>query len=237
MCGRFTRNYTWAELHRLYSVSIGGSNLQPRYNIFPTTTVDAVVYLAGTRQLVPMRWGIIPNWWSKPLKELRLATFNAPAETVAQKPMFRDAFRRNRCIIPASGYYEWQDTPGGKQPYHFTRRDADVISIAGIWDEWKDPESGEIIKSCAMIITEANKLVAEIHDRMPVVLEQYQFQPWLTGIAGLEVLKAAGDDVLQKCAVSKRVNSSRTSDDDPTLIEPTELAAEAPITSIEPSFI
>ena len=95
-----------------------------------------------------MRWGIIPNWWSKPLKELRLATFNARVKTVAHKPMFRDAFRRNRCIIPASGYYEWQDTPGGKQPYHFTRRDADVISIAGIWDEWKDRESGEII-TCA----------------------------------------------------------------------------------------
>jgi len=79
MCGRFTRNYTWAQLHRLYSVSMGGSNLQPRYNIFPTTTVDAVVYLAGTRQLVPMRWGIIPNWWSKPLKD---AMYGAVPQTV-----------------------------------------------------------------------------------------------------------------------------------------------------------
>ena len=99
---------------------MGGSNLQPDTHL-PDHNVDAVIDLEGTRQLVPMRWGMIPNWWSKPLKELRLATFNARAETVAQKPMFRDAFRRNRFIIPASGYHEWQNTPGGKQPYHFTR--------------------------------------------------------------------------------------------------------------------
>ena len=79
-----------------------------------------------------MRWGLIPSWWSKPLKEMKVATFNARAETVADKPMFRDAFRRTRCLIPASGYYEWQDTPDGKQPYYFTRRDEQPITIAGL---------------------------------------------------------------------------------------------------------
>ena len=88
MCGRFTRRYTWQELVALYRLTLGTSNLQPRYNICPTTPIDAVVSADGKRELVSMRWGLIPNWWNKPLKEMRLATFNARAETVAQKPMF-----------------------------------------------------------------------------------------------------------------------------------------------------
>ncbi len=104
MCGRFTRNYTWAQIHAMYSLTSPASNLQPRFNICPTDTVDAVV----DHKLVPMRWGLIPAWWGKPLKEFKLATFNARAETVAEKPMFRSAFKNSRCLIPASGYYEWQ---------------------------------------------------------------------------------------------------------------------------------
>ena len=107
MCGRSARAYTWPELVALYGVALGKSNLQPRYNICPTTTVDTVVPLHGKPHLVPMRWGLIPAWWSKPLKELRLATFNARAETVAEKPFFRSSFKRKRCLIPATGYYEW----------------------------------------------------------------------------------------------------------------------------------
>src|ERR1700682_1845178 len=134
MCGRFTRQYTWREIWELYQLTSPASNLQPRYNICPTTTVDAVV----DHELVPMRWGLIPGWWSKPLKEFKLATFNARAETAAEKPMFRDSFKKRRCLIPASGYYEWHDTPEGKQPYYFTRRDGQVMTIAGIQDAWDD---------------------------------------------------------------------------------------------------
>jgi putative SOS response-associated peptidase YedK len=133
--------------------------------------------------------------------------------------MFRSAFKRTRCLIPVSGYYEWQDTPGGKQPYHFTRRDGQPVTIAGLWDEWKDIATGEPTKSCTMIITAPNDFVAEVHDRMPVILEPDQFEPWLTGAAGAEFLRPAANDVLQRVPVSKRVNSSRASDDDPTLIE------------------
>src|ERR1039457_4959538 len=117
MCGRFTRNYTWAQIHAMYSLVSSASNLQPRFNICPTTDVDVVIRGEGPRALVPMRWGLIPGWWKKPLKEMRLATFNARAETVAEKPMFRDSFKRRRC---PSGYYEWKTTPEGKQPYYFT---------------------------------------------------------------------------------------------------------------------
>jgi putative SOS response-associated peptidase YedK len=112
MCGRFTHRYTWADIHRLYRLTSPASNVQPSYNVCPTDTVNVVTSFQDTRILQPMRWGLIPRWWSKPLKDLvRLSTFNARVETVTTKPFFREAFKRTRCIIPASGYYEWQDTP------------------------------------------------------------------------------------------------------------------------------
>ena len=123
------------------------------------------------------------------------------------------------CLVPVSGYYEWQDTPGGKQPWYFTARDGSAaLTIAGLWDEWKDKASGETLKSCTMLITEPNKFVAEVHDRMPVLLDEKDYEPWLSGKAGLELLKPAAENVLQKWPVSKRVNSSRAADDDATLV-------------------
>ncbi len=152
MCGRFTHRYAWAEIQRLYRLTSPASNVQPSYNVCPTDTVNVVTSFQDIRILQPMRWGLIPRWWSKPLKDLmKLSTFNARVETVTTKPFFREAFKRTRCIIPASGYYEWQDTPGGKQPHYFTRVDGQVISFAGLWDEWKDRASGETVKSCTMI--------------------------------------------------------------------------------------
>ena len=115
MCGRFTHRYTWAEIQRLYRLTSPASNIQPSYNVCPTDTVNVVTSSDDTRILQPMRWGLIPRWWSKPLKELmRLSTFNARVETVTTKPFFREAFKRTRCVIPASGYYEWQDMLGWK---------------------------------------------------------------------------------------------------------------------------
>jgi putative SOS response-associated peptidase YedK len=217
MCGRFTRNYTWAQIHAMYSLTSPASNLQPRFNICPTDTVDAVV----NHELVPMRWGLVPSWWSKPLKEMKVATFNARAETVAEKPMFRDAFKNSRCLMPASGYYEWRATPDGKQPYYFTRRDGQVMTIAGIHDVWSEPHQNELYRSCAMIITEPNKIAATIHDRMPVILEAKDFERWEHGNAedAAALMKPAAEDVLQMWAVSKRVNSSKADGDDVTLIE------------------
>jgi len=195
-------------------------NTRARYNVCPTTTIDTIVERDAKRELVRMRWGLVPSWWSKPLKELKLATFNARAETVTTKPFFRSAFKRNRCLIPVSGYYEWQDTRGGKQPWYFTARDGSpALTVAGLWDEWHDKASGETLKSCTMIITEPNKFVAGVHDRMPVLLAEKDYEPWLSGAAGKELLKPAPDDLLQKWPVSKRVNSSRAADDDPTLID------------------
>ena len=123
MCGRFTNRLTWEEIVRLYRLAIQARphNLPPRYNICPTDPVDVVTERDGNRDFVRMRWGLVPSWWPKPVKELKAATFNARAEAVAKKPFFRDAFPRTRCLIPASGYYEWQNTASGKQPWYFAR--------------------------------------------------------------------------------------------------------------------
>src|SRR5436305_1909698 len=137
MCGRFTQKYTWEELHRLYRLTQPPRNIRPQYNIFPTDSIDVVIQGDSGLLAVPMRWQLIPPWWTKSLKELP-ATFNARAETVAKKAMFRDAFERTRCVIPASGYYEWETRPDGKQPYYITSTDGPVMTIAGLWSEWRD---------------------------------------------------------------------------------------------------
>jgi putative SOS response-associated peptidase YedK len=223
MCGRFTRNYTWAQIHAMYSLIPGGpvSNLQPRYNICPTTEVDVVVRGDNQRrQLIPMRWGLIPGWWKKSLKEVP-ATFNARAETIATKPMFREAFERRRCLMPASGYFEWQAIGKEKQPWYFTRTDRDPITIAGLHEAWNNPETGERMWTCSMVITEPNKFVAEVHSRMPVILDPSDFEQWERGDVNdaAALMKPADDDLLQKWPVSKRVNSSRADENDTTLIE------------------
>ncbi len=219
MCGRFTQNYTWREIVALYQLTQPALNLQPRYNIAPTTTIDALIPNSRSQlELVRMRWGLIPSWWKKTAKEAR-STFNARAETVATKPMFRVAFKRSRCVIPASGYYEWKTTPTGKQPYYISAADGSVLSFAGLWDEWHDLENGEIVKSCTIIVTDANDFTRKIHDRMPVVLGAKQLPLWLTGAAGTELLKPAPENMLQMWLVSRKVNRVGN-DNDLTLVEP-----------------
>ena len=207
MCGRFTQSYTWRELVELYRLTQPARNLHPRYNIAPTTAIDVVRSAETGPELVPMRWGIIPGWWKKTAKEVP-PTFNARAETVAQKPMFRSAFKRTRCIVPASGYYEWHAAEGGKQPYFISVAEGAVLSIAGLWDQWKDPETGEAISSATLIVTAANEFARRIHDRMSVLLGRQDHDAWLTGKAGDELLRRAPNDLLRMWPVSKRVNVS-----------------------------
>ncbi|MCE4226768.1 SOS response-associated peptidase [Methylobacterium sp. C25] len=217
MCGRFTQYPTWAQVHEAMSIIGPRRNLRARYNIAPTTTVEAVRQGEEGREIVPMRWGLVPVWWKKPLKSVP-ATFNARAETVAEKPMFRDAFKKRRCIIPASGFYEWTGEKGDKQPHLFTAADdAPVLAIAGLWDRWRDPE-GEEMLSCTMVVTEPSDWMEPYHDRMPVILDGKQIDAWLDGSAGTEILKPAEESALKEFPVSKRVNKVGN-DDDPSLIE------------------
>ena len=148
------------------------------------------------------------------------------AETVRTKPFFRDAFKNGRCLMPVSGYYEWHwnnldDKKEKPQPWYFIRKDGQVMTVAALCETWNDRAENQTIRSCAMVITEPNKFVAEVHDRMPVVLDESQFDQWMNGTPdeAAELMKPAPEDVLRKWPVSKRINSSRTPKDDPTLIE------------------
>jgi len=123
------------------------------------------------------------------------------------------------CIVPASGYYEWRPAEGGKQPYFISAADGAVLSIAGLWNEWRDPETRESVLSCTLIVTSANDFTRPIHDRMPVLLGRQDHDAWLTGKAGVELLRPAPNDLLRMWPVSKRVNVSGRGDDDPSLIE------------------
>ena len=124
----------------------------------------------------------------------------------AEKPIFRSAFKSRRCLIPASGYYEWKNTEGKKQPFYITAIDGTVLTIAGLHEVWKEP-GGDALRSCTMIVTAANDFMAPIHDRMPVLLSAHQFPAWLSGEAGTEILKPALEGVLKAAAVSPMVNA------------------------------
>lgn len=218
MCGRFTQHYSWREIQELYGLVGAARNLQPHYNIAPTETIEVVRRDSEGPALSPMRWGLIPYWWKKAVKDLP-ATFNARAETIADRPMFRDSFAKRRCIIPASGYYEWTTTPDGKQPYLISAADGGVLSVAGLWDRWKNAATGETVVSCTMVITTANEFTRKIHDRMPVLLDRGDIDAWLGGSAGSELLKSVANDRLRAWPVSRRVNKTGSGDEDPAIIE------------------
>jgi putative SOS response-associated peptidase YedK len=219
MCGRFTQNYTWEQVHAFLSVFGPAKNLQPRYNIAPTTMIDVVRLGETGRELVSMRWGLVPFFWKKSLKEAP-ATFNARAETVAEKPMFRFAFEKRRCIIPASGFYEWTGEKKDRTPHLFTAADGSpLLAFAGLWETWNNPETDERMLSCTMIVSGASDWMAPYHDRMPVLLQPDQFDAWLDGSMGADQLKPASENALREWAVSKRLNKTGEGDDDPSTIE------------------
>ena len=140
MCGRFTQHLSWAEIHRLADLIGQPRNLAPRFNIAPTTPIEVVRAGEAGNELIPMRWGLVPSWWKKSLSELP-STFNARAETVTEKPMFRAAFKARRCIIPTSGFYEWTGKAGAKTPHYFSAPSGEPLALAGLWERWRDPES------------------------------------------------------------------------------------------------
>jgi len=177
MCGRFTLFEAEKVLSREFAVS-GLPLLSPRYNIAPSQAVAAVrAASAGTgRELALLRWGLIPSWSKDPAIGNRL--INARSETAREKPSFRDAFRRHRCLIPASGFYEWQRQERGKQPYFVRMRDERPFAFAGLWSRWESPDKG-VIETCAILTTAANAVLSPIHDRMPVILSPTEYARWL----------------------------------------------------------
>lgn len=224
--GCFTQHYSWKEIKDLYELTARKPALamRPRFKICPASMIDTVRPVDGKRVFEPMRWGLVPNWWQLGIEPTNPAAFNTHVDTVATISFFRCSFQRRHCLIPASGYYQWQDTPDGRQPYYFTRRDGCVMTIAGLWDEWRHPDTQQLTRSCTMMIGASNKF-AEVRGQMPVILEPGQFAAWLSAEAGLKVPQPAGEALLCKHPVSRRLNRSRASDTDATLIEKVALPA------------
>ena len=177
MCGRFTLFEADKVLSKEFGVS-GVPPLSPRYNIAPSQPIAAVrtPHTGTGRELALLRWGLIPSWSKDPAIGNRL--INARAETVREKPSFRIAFRRHRCLIPTNGFYEWQRQERGKQPYFVRMRDERIFAFAGLWDRWESPDDG-VIETCTILTTAANAVLAPIHDRMPVILPQAEYARWL----------------------------------------------------------
>jgi putative SOS response-associated peptidase YedK len=196
--------------------------LSPRYNIAPTQSVPALrVADEGSRALVMLHWGLVPRWAS--VRAIGNRMINARSETLAEKPAFRDAFRRRRCLVLADGWYEWQAAPGGKQPWFVRLRDPRPIAFAGLWERWRDPAGGELLESCTIVTTGASESIRKIHDRMPAVLPEQSWDRWMDpAYSDTEVLsKTLGPydaKALRAWQVSRLVNTPRN--EGPKLIEP-----------------
>ena len=222
MCGRFVLHHEIDSLCENLSVEQSRFEIGPRYNIAPTQLVAVV--LAGKegqgRALDAHKWGLIPFWSKDPKIGSRM--INARAETVAEKPAFRAALRYRRCLIPTSGYYEWQKTDDGKIPHYLHMADNRPFAMAGLWEEWISPDE-EIVRSCAIITTEANAFAAQIHHRMPVILDENGQAAWfdysLKNPAHITapLVPYAKDDMAAH-PVSTRVNTATF--EDPCCIEP-----------------
>jgi putative SOS response-associated peptidase YedK len=229
MCGRFVQFSDPECYASRYAIDIPFAVDGPRYNLTPTQTVLAIrAEPSGRRALVPLRWGLVPHW-SKGIDH-RYSMINARAETVHQRPAFRDAFRHRRCLIPTEGFYEWRATSSGRQPYLICRADRAPFTMAGLWERWLDLDepSRPPLESCTIIVTEANALVAKLHERMPVVLPHEAHAAWLDPhLDDPDLLRAllqpTSPDGWTVFPVSRAVNNPRN--DGRELIEPLEAAA------------
>ncbi len=218
MCGRMAITLPHAAMAQLFD-AVPDNDLPdvPNFNVCPTVPVHVVTAVGGQRRLRAMRWGLIPRWYSRPTGGPLL--INARAETVAEKPAFRDAVRQTRCLILASGYYEWVVTPDNHRlPWYITRRDGAPLVMAGIWRRWQGADTE--ITCCAVLTIAANETMGRIHHRMPVVLSGGDWPLWLgeAGHGAARLMRAADEDVLHCHRVEGAVNSNRAAG--PDLIRP-----------------
>ncbi|MXQ09604.1 SOS response-associated peptidase [Alphaproteobacteria bacterium GH1-50] len=221
MCGRFAITLPDDAMAALFD-AMPSNDLPPtpNFNVCPTNQVHAVTSDEGGRRLRPMRWGFLPHWYKTPTDGPLL--INARAETIAEKPAFRAACRERRCLIPATGFYEWtKDAGGNRLPWYIHPSEGDVLAFAGVWQVWE--KGDEAFVTCAIVTTAANRAMSAIHHRMPVVLNESDWPLWLgeAGKGGATLMTAAPEDALAFHRVDPRVNSNRASG--PGLIEPVEI--------------
>lgn len=223
MCGRYAISHSAADLQSLFEV-VNPDHLsaQPRYNIAPTQLVPMVfLNREGERSAGNARWGLIPGWVKQP-SDWKASTFNARSEEAAGKPTYRNAFKRGRVLIPASGFYEWKREGGAKTPFHIRKSSGEPLAFAGLMDIWRDRESDERLVSCTILTTAAAGPVEQLHDRMPVMVARSEFDSWLSSEDSEEALRrilaSAPIDEMELFPVSPAVNSTRN--DDPSFVVP-----------------
>jgi putative SOS response-associated peptidase YedK len=238
MCGRFVSSNAPAALADFFGADQPETELEPRYNVAPTTDVYGVVASShGLRSLEVYRWGLVPSW----AKDLRMGStmINARAETIAEKRSFAPSFRSRRLLVPMTGFYEWRSGDGpksAKQPVYIHAADDSPLAVAGIWSAWRNPEAasgsaGEWLHTCAVITTAANGFISAVHDRMPVILTRSLWEEWLDptndDLDGLvSMLRPADDDLLVMHRVGTAVN--RVQNRGEALIQAVDEPADAP---------
>ena len=221
MCGRYRLSRREQVIQEYFETS-DEVDWEPRYNIAPSQEVGIIRQdrAKPERRFSLARWGLIPYW----AKDSRMGNklINARSETVTSKPAFREAFENRRCLIPADGFYEWERAAEAKQPFHFGLQDDSLFAFAGLWDRWKNA-SGQVVESCSILTTEPNALLADVHGRMPVILNPEHYDLWLDpGFRRVEALKEMlnpFDARLMRCfPVSTRINA--VTKDDPDCVVP-----------------
>lgn len=221
MCGRYAFFSPVEAMRRAFAVA-DPPPLEPRYNIAPTQQVPVIRQSEpGQRNVALLHWGLIPAWARE--RSIGNRMINARAETLADRPAYRAAFRKRRCLVAADGWYEWQATAGGKQPWFITARAEGPLGFAGLWESWRDPQSGEPLESCTIVTTDAVAPIAQIHRRMPAVLPPEAYAAWLDPSAqdpeALSALLGSGAGALLRAwPVSREVNDPRHQG--PALVEP-----------------
>jgi putative SOS response-associated peptidase YedK len=209
MCGRYRLSRRKELLAQHFGADFTDVDWEPRYNIAPTQAVPVVRQVAqGKLEASAMRWGLIPSWAADPAIGAR--TINARSETVASKPSFRESLQKRRCLVPADGFYEWQRGAGGKQPFCFEVGDGVIFAFAGLWDSWRGLD-GQPVETCTILTTTPNDLLADVHDRMPVILAPEYRDRWLDPSlrdAGrvVTLLKPFPSNLMRRYPVSTRVN-------------------------------
>jgi len=230
MCGRFTQERQASELAEIFAAVPLADELGARYNVAPTDEASVIVQRDDRRAVTAYRWGLVPHWATDAKSASRM--FNARAETITASPAFREAFRRRRCIVPVDSFYEWKREGTVRQPYRVSRDDGLPLALAGLWAGWRDPETEEVRRTFTIVTTTPNEAMADLHDRMPVVLDEAVWDRWLIdGRAGptvdegelLAMLRPTDAVQLRIYPVNRYVNDVRR--DGPELIEPLSAAS------------
>lgn len=218
MCGRYTVTSAPEAIRALFRYE-EQPDFPPRYNIAPTQPIAIVRLIDGKRQFALVRWGLLPSWVKDPNNFALLV--NARGESVCEKPAYRAAMKRRRCLIPADGFYEWKALGGRKQPYFVHAKSGEPLAFAGLWETWTGP-NGEELETAAIVTTRANRTLEPLHDRMPVIVPPDAFNLWLDGAnvdarTAEALITPAPDDLLEAYEVSTAVN--RTANDNPKLVD------------------